>query len=226
MDWSKKRRTRSHQDDDDYLDEYGEELEDRFRMGHTEVPDMLITEDARQAQMFRSFNGVIIDPVEDERDRGLSNIWSEEEKQVFVEKFVDFASRPEREGVKKNFYAISHYLPNKSTRDCVSFYYQNKKTKYFKQLYRRFESKYRKSYGTKNKLYRQNTKSDGGGSGGSDLDFPEVYAFEKYPDATFQATARPGTQKEDKGYESNDSHPEQSYSRKPQQRYQSYGGYR
>jgi hypothetical protein len=59
-------------------------------------------------------------------------IRTEEEKRVFVEKFVDFASRPEREGVKKNFYAISKYLPNKSARDCVSFYYLNKKTKYFK----------------------------------------------------------------------------------------------
>ena len=29
---------------------------------------------------------------------------------------------------------ISAFLPNKSTCDCVQFYYQNKKCKYFKQV--------------------------------------------------------------------------------------------
>ena len=48
---------------------------DGFRFGHCEVPDMLFTEEAREAEMFRSFNGIITDPVADEHDRIMSNVW-------------------------------------------------------------------------------------------------------------------------------------------------------
>jgi len=66
--------------------------------------------------------------------------------------------------------------------------------------------------GQKNKLYRQN-KANG------DIDFPEVYAFQKYVDATYQSTSKPD-EKGSKGYASDDSNPDQSYSRKQLQRHQ------
>ncbi|KAJ3857988.1 hypothetical protein EV368DRAFT_28946 [Lentinula lateritia] len=43
--------------------------------------------------------------------------WTEEEKQVFVEKFAIFP---------KQFGAISRFLPNKTTAQCVDFYYLHK----------------------------------------------------------------------------------------------------
>jgi hypothetical protein len=54
--------------------------------------------------------------------------WTDEERTIFMEKLADFAGRPEREGLRKNFYRLSHFLPNKSTRDCIHFYYAQKKT--------------------------------------------------------------------------------------------------
>lgn len=46
---------------------------------------------------------------------------------------------------------ISHYLPNKTTRDCVQYYYLNKKAKSFKEAYRKLELKYRRTYHLKSK---------------------------------------------------------------------------
>lgn len=54
-------------------------------------------------------SGLVVDPVSDEKLRKLCNLWSEEEKQVFLEKLADFAVRSEKEGLRKNFYKISHY---------------------------------------------------------------------------------------------------------------------
>ena len=39
---------------------------------------------------------------------------------------------------------ISHYLPNKTTRDCVQYYYRNKKSAAFKDAYRKLELKHRR----------------------------------------------------------------------------------
>ena len=52
---------------------------------------------------------------------------------------------------RSGFPLCSQHLPNKTTRDCVQFYYLNKKTKLFKVLYKKFEQKNRKSYSLKNK---------------------------------------------------------------------------
>jgi hypothetical protein len=60
--------------------------------------------------------------------RAQVNPWTDEERTIFMEKLADFAGRPEREGLRKNFYRLSHFLPNKSTRDCIHFYYAQKKT--------------------------------------------------------------------------------------------------
>jgi len=145
------------------------------------VPNMLMTEKARQAYVFRSANGLVVDPIQEETDRSFVNSWSEEEKQVFIEKLVDFSFRPEREGVKKNFYAISHFLPNKTTRDCVQFYYLHKKTPYFKQMYKKYELKNRKAYSLKHK-YRRGAED----KGREQIQFAEAYAFDgEYVSTTF-----------------------------------------
>jgi len=46
---------------------------------------------------------------------------------------------------------ISHYLPNKTTRDCVEYYYLNKKCMNFKEAYRKLELKHRRTYHLKSK---------------------------------------------------------------------------
>lgn len=48
-----------------------------------------------------------------------SSVWSPEEERIFVEKYMHFP---------KNFPKIASFLgPSKSTKDCVQFYYRNKK---------------------------------------------------------------------------------------------------
>jgi len=49
---------------------------------------------------------------------GLVNPWSDVEKCIFIDKFTQYP---------KDFHKISTFLRNKSTRDCISFYYDTKK---------------------------------------------------------------------------------------------------
>lgn len=53
--------------------------------------------------------------------------WTLEEENIFVDKFLAFP---------KNFGLISQSLPDKSTNDCVIFYYRNKKRLNLKNLHR------------------------------------------------------------------------------------------
>jgi len=154
-----KRRTRSNREmpaEEDLL-EAAQAEEDKIKC-LANLPDMIFSEVEKVRDTFRSTNGLIVDPVKEELERAMVNTWSEEEKQTFIEKLVDFSLRPEREGVKKNFYAISRFIPNKTTRDCVRFYYLNKRTPFFKQMYKKFEVKNRKAYSLKNK-YRHRDES-------------------------------------------------------------------
>lgn len=54
--------------------------------------------------------------------------WSPEEKQIFIEKFTQSP---------KNFGFISSFLENKTTEQCIQFYYMTKKTENYKNLLRK-----------------------------------------------------------------------------------------
>ena len=54
--------------------------------------------------------------------------WSSKEKQIFIEKFTQSP---------KNFAYISSFLENKTTEQCIQFYYMTKKTKNYKYLLRK-----------------------------------------------------------------------------------------
>jgi len=143
------------------------------------VPDMLLTAHERKNYTFRSSNSLVEDPVEEQIVQSQVNVWSEEEKLVFIEKLADFSCQNEIEGNKKNFFAISRFLPNKTTRDCIQFYYLNKRTKFFKQTYKKFENKNRKAYSLKNKYRHRNGERD------RSISFCESYAFDDHPPTSF-----------------------------------------
>eukprot|EP00824_Muranothrix_gubernata_P016419 TRINITY_DN3399_c0_g1_i2.p1 TRINITY_DN3399_c0_g1~~TRINITY_DN3399_c0_g1_i2.p1 ORF type:complete len:944 (+),score=202.18 TRINITY_DN3399_c0_g1_i2:70-2901(+) len=96
--------------------------EDKRRAGtrylHTlaTVPPMIIDERQRQ-EFFINRNGLIHDPMAEERARKMRNPWTEEEKSMFQEKFLVHP---------KNFRRIANYLPNKTVHDVVVYYYLNK----------------------------------------------------------------------------------------------------
>ena len=115
------------------------------------LPHMLVTAHDRQAYSFRNRNGYLADGADDNWLRKMVNTWTDEEETIFIEKLADFASRPEKEGLRKNFYKISHYLPNKTTADCVQYYYRMKKSTVFREAYRKLELKYRRTYHLKSK---------------------------------------------------------------------------
>jgi hypothetical protein len=96
------------------------------------IPDMLVTDYDRELNIFRNMNGYIEDPLYEEYSRRRVNTWTAEEKGIFIEKLADFSVRNDKEGLRKNFYRISHYLPNKNTRECIEYYYLAKKDKPFR----------------------------------------------------------------------------------------------
>jgi hypothetical protein len=62
------------------------------------------------------------------------NSWSDMEKAIFVDKFLQFPKR---------FSKIASYFTNKTTKDCVKFYYDSKATIPYKQLLREMDNRRR-----------------------------------------------------------------------------------
>lgn len=79
----------------------------------------------RITSRFVSNNGMVEDPYAMEKQRAMINPWTKEEKGIFINKLATFG---------KDFNKISSFLDNKTTADCVEFYYKNHKSDEFVQL--------------------------------------------------------------------------------------------
>ncbi|KAM5192058.1 nuclear receptor corepressor 2 isoform 9-T9 [Mantella aurantiaca] len=91
------------------------------------IPPMLF--DAEQQRIkFINMNGLMDDPMKVYKERQVMNMWSEQEKDTFREKFIQ---QP------KNFVFIASFLERKTVSDCVLFYYLTKKNENYKSLVRR-----------------------------------------------------------------------------------------
>ncbi|KAM4810370.1 nuclear receptor corepressor 2 isoform 3-T3 [Rhinophrynus dorsalis] len=91
------------------------------------IPPMLF--DAEQQRIkFINMNGLMDDPMKIYKDRQVMNMWSEQEKDTFREKFIQ---QP------KNFVFVASFLERKTVSDCVLFYYLTKKNENYKSLVRR-----------------------------------------------------------------------------------------
>ena len=64
-------------------------------------------------------NRQVDDMMEDERMRNLTNPWSDMEKCIFFDRFLQHP---------KDFRKIASFLKNKDTHDCIVFYYSSKQT--------------------------------------------------------------------------------------------------
>ena len=71
----------------------------------------------------------IADPFCEEEERRHVNIWSDMEKCIFLDRFLHHP---------KDFRKIASFLKNKSTKDCVKFYYNSKKTVPYKHALKEF----------------------------------------------------------------------------------------
>uniref|UniRef100_A0AAY4DEI6 Nuclear receptor corepressor 2 n=1 Tax=Denticeps clupeoides TaxID=299321 RepID=A0AAY4DEI6_9TELE len=91
------------------------------------IPPMLF--DAEQQRIkFINMNGLMTDPMKVYRDRQVMNMWSEQEKDTFREKFIQHP---------KNFGLIASFLERKTVAECVLFYYLTKKNENYKHIVRR-----------------------------------------------------------------------------------------
>lgn len=101
-------------------------MEDKKMRSYAVVPPLLL--DARQRSVFYiNNNGKLDDFAADYKERQLLNVWTQAEKEIFKEKFLQHP---------KNFSVIASYLERKSVSDCVQYYYLSKKTENYKRLLR------------------------------------------------------------------------------------------
>ncbi|XP_024120705.1 nuclear receptor corepressor 1 isoform X1 [Oryzias melastigma] len=91
------------------------------------IPPMMYDSEQRRVK-FINMNGLMDDPMKVYKARQFMNVWTEHEKEIFKEKFVQHP---------KNFGLIATYLERKSVADCVLFYYLTKKNQNYKTLVRR-----------------------------------------------------------------------------------------
>jgi hypothetical protein len=69
-----------------------------------------------------------------DREERKCHPWSDMEKSIFLDKFMQFP---------KNFSKIAAFLANRSTKDCIKFYYDSKTTIPYKSLLREFDNRKR-----------------------------------------------------------------------------------
>ncbi|XP_076363299.1 uncharacterized protein LOC143253389 isoform X3 [Tachypleus tridentatus] len=121
-------RVRSEAELEEIVDGIHEqELEDKKVKSYAVIPPILL--DQRQRRItFLNSNGFVEDPMAEYQQRQLLNMWTDHEKEIFREKYLQHP---------KNFVFIASYLERKSVNDCVQYYYLSKKSENYKQLLRK-----------------------------------------------------------------------------------------
>lgn len=59
------------------------------------------------------------DPLKEAEEAKMNNVWTDMEKCIFLDRFLQFP---------KDFRRIASFLRNKTTKDCIAFYYDSKQT--------------------------------------------------------------------------------------------------
>ena len=91
---------------------------EQFRKTLADIPPMIFDRSERRSKtLLANRNGLVLNAMEDEKQNRLRNPWSDIEKLIFLEKFLQYP---------KEFWKIAKFLRNKSTNDVVAFYYNTK----------------------------------------------------------------------------------------------------
>lgn len=108
------------------------------------IPDMIVMEAGEIEYTFDDTNNEVDRPAEYYSPATCIEDWTDEEVEVFVEKFAEFP---------KQFGIIADFLPHKTTAQCVSFYYlhKHKHIDFRKVVARRARGVKRKRGGRKHK---------------------------------------------------------------------------
>ncbi|CAK1541858.1 unnamed protein product [Leptosia nina] len=104
-----------------------QEHEDKKMRSLTVVPPLL--RDPKEPRpLHLDVNKRCIDMETEHKELQLRNVWTAAEREAFREKYLQHP---------KNFGQIASFLPRKTVRDCVRFYYLSKKAENYKQLLRK-----------------------------------------------------------------------------------------
>ncbi|KAG8223441.1 hypothetical protein J437_LFUL008521 [Ladona fulva] len=147
-------RIKSEADLEEIMDGLQEqEMEDKKMRSYAVIPPILL--DAKQRKLtYQNNNGLIEDFVAEYKERQLLNVWTDQEREIFREKYLQHP---------KNFGLVASYLERKSVCDCVQHYYLSKKTEGYRQLLRKSRQRARASRNA------QKPTAAGGGAAGSGL---------------------------------------------------------
>ncbi|KAF5368925.1 hypothetical protein D9758_002882 [Tetrapyrgos nigripes] len=89
------------------------------------IPEMISVVKGKVDHVYDDNNLLVEDPVLYYAPQTGINDWTEEEKQIFLDKFLAYP---------KQFGAIAKFLPNKTTAQCVDYYYLHKKLINIKEI--------------------------------------------------------------------------------------------
>ncbi|CAG7865297.1 unnamed protein product [Brassica rapa] len=89
------------------------------------MPAMILDEKERVRSRFISSNGLIEDPCDVEKERTMINPWTSEEKETFLSMLAMHG---------KDFKKIASFLTQKTTADCIDYYYKNHKSDCFAKI--------------------------------------------------------------------------------------------
>ncbi|XP_076364606.1 uncharacterized protein LOC143253915 isoform X2 [Tachypleus tridentatus] len=121
-------RVRSDAEMEEIMDGLQEqELEDKKMKSYAVIPPILIDQRRKRIQ-YTNRNGLVEDPMAEYKERQMLNVWIDQEKETFREKYLQHP---------KNFCFIASHLERKSVADCVQYYYLTKKSENYKQLLRK-----------------------------------------------------------------------------------------
>jgi hypothetical protein len=97
-----------------------EALEKRIEFGGSELPRQVGRfEKSLRGEFIRTFTDQRMDIMEQEREFANTNVWTDMEKAIFLDRFLQFP---------KDFKKIASFLRSKTTKDCVRFYYDSKQS--------------------------------------------------------------------------------------------------
>ena len=105
-----------------------EAFEKRITFGRCELPRQVgPLENKLTVRFFNTFSAQKVDLEEQERELARTKLWTDMEKCIFLDRFLQHP---------KDFRKIASFLRNKSTTDCIAFYYDSKKTVPYKEALR------------------------------------------------------------------------------------------
>ena len=108
--------------------EYNPEDDFRYLKTLVQPTPMMLDEKQRLGVRYVNTNARLDDSTHAIRQRNhTENPWTQEERAVFLQKYMEFP---------KEFGRIAEWLPNKSSGDCVLYYYLNKKALKLRQVTR------------------------------------------------------------------------------------------